>query len=98
MEFGFKPRNRAARVNIVVGGHEIRGEDEAQARKVIRPDDSNEDTVSTLNYWVTLLETLVRLVPSIQEIRGIAAGENLYPVYIWMARNITALMQANPFQ
>ena len=77
MEFGFKPRNRAARVNIVVGGHEIRGEDEAQARKVIRPDDSNEDTVSTLNYWVTLLETLVRLVPSIQEIRGIAAGEEL---------------------
>ncbi|MGG4399461.1 beta-ketoacyl synthase N-terminal-like domain-containing protein [Paenibacillus amylolyticus] len=77
MEFGFKPRNRAARVNIVVGGHEIRGEDEAQARKVLRPDDSNEDTVSTLNYWVTLLETLVRLVPSIQEIRGIAAGEEL---------------------
>lgn len=66
-----------ARVNIVVGGHEIRGEDEAQARKVIRPDDSNEDTVSTLNYWVTLLETLVRLVPSIQEIRGIATGEEL---------------------
>ncbi|MDN8588543.1 AMP-binding protein [Paenibacillus sp. 11B] len=55
MQFGFKPRNRAARVTIVIDGH----------------------AALEATYWTSVIETLTRLVPSIQEVRGINAGEEL---------------------
>ncbi|WP_458460223.1 beta-ketoacyl synthase N-terminal-like domain-containing protein [Paenibacillus sp.] len=82
MQFGFKPRNRAARVNIIVGGYELcsgglapEGSDPRSA--VIHHSAVTENTVSDMDYWVNVLEALARLVPSIQQIRGIDAGEEL---------------------
>ncbi|PQP85213.1 hypothetical protein C0Q44_12210 [Paenibacillus sp. PCH8] len=77
MELGFKPRNRAARVNIVVGGHGFLPETASSVEPTSRLADDAEQPVTNMNYWVTVLETLRRFVPSIQEIRGIDAGEEM---------------------
>nr|WP_186811630.1 beta-ketoacyl synthase N-terminal-like domain-containing protein [Paenibacillus xylanexedens] len=57
LQFGFKKRSRAARVNIVVGGNKLELADQ--------------------EYWANLLESLMRVVPSIQEVRGIDGGEQM---------------------
>ncbi|MEN1986283.1 beta-ketoacyl synthase N-terminal-like domain-containing protein [Paenibacillus hubeiensis] len=77
MQFGFKPRNRASRVTVVVGGRECLPETATSAHPATSPASTADHTELDATYWASVIETLIRLVPSIQEIRGINAGEKL---------------------